>query len=280
MRKHLGRVAAALLLWNVAIVSGAVAASPPSVTGGLVTTALTRLPPPPRPVEPGSCNHLTIQPQTAGGRVASALGWAVTGEVSMSGMDVVSFVGGFEPGTSGSCRMTDGNVGVFDDDQLRWLVYGKKSESSRIGTVHAFEKSAIRIWSGDYLPQPLADMRIGTSGGVSLGSLAPVERFCDGKATVPNIYGIPIAEAREALASAGWGPVLGIGPDEPADVRSAQLKAAGIYEVQFCSGTGLGYCSFGYAGQFAELSVVTVGEGKPSSSPQVARYSVSCAIPD
>lgn len=58
-----------------------------------------------------------------------------------------------------------------------------------------------------------------------------------------------------------------------------ELKAAGIYEVQSCSGTQFGYCSFGYEGQFAELSVVTVGEGEPSSTPQVARYSVSCAIP-
>jgi len=57
-----------------------------------------------------------IQPQTAGGRLATALGWAVTGEVSLDGMDVVSFVGGFAPGTSGSCQMTDGNVGLFDDD--------------------------------------------------------------------------------------------------------------------------------------------------------------------
>ncbi len=280
MRQHLGRVAAALLLWNAASVSGAVPASASSTTGGLVTTALTRLPPPPQLVEPGACDHLTIEPQTAGGRVASALGWAVTGEVSLNGMDVVSFIGGFEPGTSGSCQMTDGNVGVFDDEQLRWLVYGKKGKSSRIGIVQAFEKSAIRIWSGDFLPQPVVDMRIGASGAVSLGNLAAVERFCDGKATVPNIYGIPISEARDALASAGWGPVLGIAPDEPVDVRSEELKAAGIHEVQSCSGTGFGYCSFGYAGQFAELSVVTVGEGEPSSTPEVARYSVSCAIPE
>lgn len=279
MGQHLARVAAALLLWNAAGVSGAVAASPSSTPGGLVTTALTRLPPPPQPVEPGFCDHLMIEPQTAGGRVASALGWAVTGEVSLEGMDVVSFTGGFEPGTSGSCQMTDGNVGVFDDEQLRWLVYGKKGATSRIGVVEAFEKSAIRIWSGDYLPQPLVDMRIDTSGAVSLGNLAPAERFCDGKATVPNIYGIPIAEAREALASAGWGPVLGIAQGEPVDLRSEELKAAGIYEVQSCSGTGFGYCSFGYSGQFAELSVVTVGEGEPSATPEVARYSVSCAVP-
>lgn len=280
MRQRLACVAAAWVWWSPAIVNGASAASATFETGGLVTTPLTRLPPPTQPVEADLCAHLMIQPQTAGGRLATALGWAVTGEVSLDGMDVVSFVGGFAPGTSGSCQMTDGNVGLFDDDQLHWLVYGEKESSTRIGSVQLFEKAAIRIWSGDFLPQPVVDMHVDANGAVSLGKLAPVERFCDGKASVPNIYGMPIAEARKRLESAGWGPVLGIRPGEPMDVRSDELKAAGIYEVQSCSGTQFGYCSFGYAGQFAELSVVTVGEGESLSTPQVARYSVSCAIPD
>lgn len=279
MRQCLASVAIAFMLSNSAGVSGAVAGPTASETGGLVAVPLTRLPPPPRLVEAGSCNHLTVEPQSTGGKVAKALGWAVTAEVSLGSFDVVSFVGGFEPGTSGSCRMTDGNVGLFDGDQLRWLVYGEKDAAPSIGTVQAFEKAAIRIWSGDFLAQPVADMQIDANGAVSLGRLAPVERFCDGGASVPNIYGMPIGEAREAVQAAGWGPVLGISPGEPVDVRSEELKAAGIYEVQSCSGTGFGYCSFGYAGQFSELSVVTVGEGGSSSTPEVARYDVSCAIP-
>ncbi len=279
MRQRLVSAAAALMLWTAVSVSGAVADSASSQPDGFVTVPLTRLPPPPRPVNAEFCDHLAVEPHTAGGKVAKALGWVVTGEVSLGSLDVVSFVGGFEPGTSGSCQMTDGNVGLFDGDQLRWLVYSERDATSHIGTVQAFEKTAVRIWSGDFLPQPVADMHIDTSGAVSLRKLATVERFCDGKASVPNIYGSPIAEARKELESAGWGPVLGILSDEPMDLRSEELKAAGIYEVQSCSGTGFGYCSFGYSGQFAELSVVTVGEGGASATPEVAGYDVSCIIP-
>lgn len=280
MRQRPAIVAAALMLWNVSSVGGAMADSKVSEWSGLVTIPLTLPPPPPEPVAAGLCEHLTVEPQTAGGRIASSLGWAVTREVSLRGIDVVSFVGGFEPGTSGSCQMADGNVGLFEGDQLRWLVFDEEEGTQRIGTVEAFEKKAIRIWSGDFLPQPVADLHIDASGAVTLATLAPFEQFCDGKASVPNIYGIPIAEGRERITSAGWSPVLGILPGEPEDPRSRELKAAGIYEVESCSGTGFGYCSFGYAGQFAELSVVTVGEGGALSTPLVASYSVSCAIPE
>lgn len=278
MRQRTAMVAAALMLWNVSSVGGAMADSTVSEMGGLVTMSLTFLPPPPEPVEAGLCDHLTVEPQTAGGRIASSLGWAVTREVSLRGTDVVSFVGGFEPGTSGSCQMADGNVGIFEGDQLRWLVFDERQGTERIGTVEVFEKKAIRIWSGDFLPHPVADLYIDASGAVILATLAPFEQFCDGKASVPNIYGIPIAEGRERITSAGWSPVLGILPGEPEDPRSDELKAAGIYEVQSCSGTGFGFCSFGYAGQFADLSVITVGDGEASSTPLVASYSVSCAI--
>lgn len=152
MRQRLADMAAVWVLWSAAIVNGASAGSATPETGGLVLAALTRLPPPPQPAEADICVHLKIQPQTAGGRLATALGWAVTGEVSLDGMDVVSFVGGFVSGTSGSCQMTDGNVGLFDDDQLHWLVYGQEASTVRIGTVETFEKTAIRIWRDWYLP--------------------------------------------------------------------------------------------------------------------------------
>ncbi|MBF0680309.1 MAG: hypothetical protein IR164_15390 [Devosia sp.] len=273
------RVAAATMLASAVFASGSVADTLPSGMDGLVVVELTRLPPAPQPVEPALCDHLLVEPRTAGGAKAKALGWAVTGEVSLKGFDVVSFVGGVEPGTSGSCQTSDGNVALFDGEQLHWLVYGEKGAGARIGSVQSFENAAIRIWDGEFLPQPIADLHVDKGGAISLVALADVEQFCDGQAAVPNIYGMPIASAREELASAGWGPILGIHPGEPADTRAEALKASGIYEVQSCSPTGFGSCSFRYSGQFAELSVVTVGEGAGLSTPAVARYDVACAIP-
>ncbi len=278
-RGELARVAAASVLASAGSIGWSAADSLPQGMDGLLMVELRRLPPAPEPVEADSCDHLLVEPGTTGGAEAKALGWAVTGEVSLGGLDAVSFVGGFEPGTSGSCRSSDGNVALFEGDQLRWLVYGEEGASGRIGSIQPFEDRAIRIWGGDFLPQPVADLHVDASGAVSLAALADEEQFCDGQALVPNIYGMPIAAAREELASAGWGPLLGILPGEPADSRAEALKAAGIYEVQSCSPTGFGFCSFRYSGQFAELSVVTVGDGTPSSTPNVARYGVSCATP-
>lgn len=272
------RVAATTILASAVFASGSVADTLPLRMDGLVLVELTRLPPAPQPVEPALCDHMLVEPRTAGGAKAKALGWAVTGEVSLNGFDVVSFVGGFEPGTSGSCQTSDGNVALFDGEQLHWLVYGEKGAGAPIGSIQSFANGAVRIWSGEFLPQPIADLYVDTGGAVSLAALADVEQFCDGQAAVPNIYGMPIAAARVELASAGWGPVLGILPGEPAGSRAEALKAAGIYEVQSCSPTGFGFCSFRYSGQFAELSVVTVGEGAALSTPAVARYDVACAI--
>lgn len=278
-RGKLARVAAASVLVSAGSIGWSAADSLPEGMDGLLMVELRRLPAPPEPVDAGFCDHLLVEPGTTGGAEVAALGWGVTGEVSLGGFDVVSFVGGFEPGTSGSCRTSDGNVALFEGDRLRWLVYGEKDASGRIGSIELFEDRAIRIWGGDFLPQPVADLHVDASGAVSLAALADEEQFCDGQTTVPNIHGMPIAAAREELASAGWGPLLGILAGEPPDSRAEALKAGGLYEVQSCSPTGFGFCSFRYGGQFAELSVVTVGDGTPSSTPQVARYGVSCAIP-
>ena len=100
-------------------------------------------------------------------------------------------------------------MALFEGDQLRWLVYGEKDASGRIGSIQPFEQSAVRIWGGDFLPQPVADLHVDAGGAVSLAALADEEQFCDGQATVPNIYGLPIAAAREELVSAGLGPRFG-----------------------------------------------------------------------
>lgn len=265
------------MLLSSAAVTGAI--GQPVQTGheNLVLAEIKNLPPPPAPADREFCDHLTIEPQTPGGQLAEKLGWAVTGEVSLDGLDAVSFVASFDQGTSGSCQLNDGNVGLFKGDTLRWLVYAAPDATQLIGTVEPFEDDAIRIWSGDFLSQPVVDLHL-DAGKPSLSDLAASESFCNGQASVPNIYGKPIGEVRKALTKAGWGPVLGILDGEMPDSRSEALQAAGLIEVEGCSGTGFGYCRFGYAGQFGDLSVVTVGEGDEGSTPNVARYNVTCAV--
>lgn len=268
-----------LTILSSAAVTGAIAQPVQTGHEDLVLAEMKNLPPPPAPADREFCDHLTIEPQTPGGQFAEKQGWAVTGEVSFDGLDAVSFVASFDQGTSGSCQLNDGNVGLFEGENLRWLVYAAPDATQLIGTVQSFEGDAIRIWSGDFLSQPVADLHL-DAGKPTLSDLAASESFCNGQASVPNIYGKPIGDVRKALIKAGWAPVLSSLDEDMSDSRSDALLSAGLIEVEGCSGTGFGYCSFGYAGQFGDLSVVTAGEGDEGTTPNVARYDVTCAVRD
>src|SRR5690606_32240730 len=117
--------------------------------------------------------------------------------------------------------------------------------------------------------QPLADIRQDADGAILVGPLAAEEAFCDGSATVPNIYGLPIAEARDSISRFGWKPVESASSEWP-DQRSAALAALGLSEVTGCSGTGFGYCGFDYRAGKASLSITSVGDAEPPATPAVA----------
>lgn len=156
----------------------------------------------------------------------------------------VGFAGQLEAGTSGTCNITQGNVGVFDGDKLVALAYGKSAEDTAIGNLTPLEGGAVRVWDGDIVGSPVGDLRVEADGTVRLGRLADEESVCKGKAVVPNVYGMPIDKARKALADKGWKPVR-VKPD--GESRQSGLIKRGIVEVESCAGTGLAYCSFSYA---------------------------------
>ena len=64
----------------------------------------------------------------------------------------------------------------------------------------------------------------------------------------------------------------GPAPDHPQS-REAELMKRGVVEVDGCSGTGFGYCSYGYESPAATLSLATVGD---ADDPAVSSYDVRC----
>ena len=75
---------------------------------------------------------------------------------------------------------------------------------------------------------------------------------------------------------AGWQPVPG-DPAQQALGWAKDIAAAGVPEVEDCSGTGFAFCAFTYARPAGTLSVVTAGEGgEDGSLPAVSRYWVDC----
>ncbi|KMS56103.1 hypothetical protein V474_14045 [Novosphingobium barchaimii LL02] len=217
--------------------------------------------------------------RSAAAKAVQAKGWNVTGEAAVGGYDVVSFVGTTEQGTSGSCLLTEGNVGLFKGGVLKAIAYMGKGPgtTTSIGSLKRIEGNAIRILDGDFVPQPLADIRFADNGAVTVAALPKSDKVCGGEGTLPNIQSMPINKAHAVLVKAGWVPSPSLPGDEQRDDRAAELFEKGIKEAESCSGTGFGYCSFGYLGRAGRLSVTTVGDAE---WPTVASYGVTCQASD
>lgn len=244
-------------------------------------TPLQRLPQAPRSaagVARTACGHLLEEARTPAGREVALAGWGVTGEVSIGPYQAVSFVGAFERGTSGSCQLSQGNIGLFRGADLLAVAYAASNNGRTIGRAVAFERDGLRIWDGDFLSQPLADLRLGADGSLTIQPLAAQEAVCNGAASIPNIYGRPINEARSLLQRSGWVPAVSPGraAREQLDERVADLVRRGVPEVEDCSGTGFGFCRYGYRGTAGTLSVTTVGD---NDFPAVSGYGVRCGAP-
>ncbi|WP_047099804.1 PASTA domain-containing protein [Sphingomonas sanxanigenens] len=250
---------------------GGAAAAFTSSVAAVRIAPLAVLPRAPADAGEGDCSHLLQAPRSAAGRMVANKGWKVTAEQSIGRYQAVSFVGRVEQGTSGSCLLDAGNIALFEGTTLRAIVHGADGNTAAVGHAEPVEGGALRIWNGDFLSQPVADLAVGANGGATVTAPAPEERVCRGKGAVPNIYGMPIDKARAALGRAGWTPVRA--DMVPTDPRAADLIRHGVIEAEDCSGTGFGYCGFAYRGAAGRLSVTTVGD---AAMPEVSGYGVTC----
>lgn len=222
------------------------------------------------------------KPRTPAGQQVAGADWVVTGEETHDSLTFVSFVGETSSGTSGSCLLTQGNIGIFQNDTLQAVIYADASQPSGLGTVEAVEGNRIRIFDGDYLPVPVADLRIIDNDLLILSNVAERDSFCDGKATAPNVYGLPIHLARRLLLAEGWQPAANP-PDAEESVVSGYVEhlRKTMPEVQECSGTGFGFCNWEYRKDSDQaLSVTTAGEAADDSSPQIVSFTVGCGLQD
>lgn len=119
------------------------------------------------------CAHLTETPKSPAARLVAGRGWGVTGQARLpEGRQAVSFAGRFEPGTSGSCLGSEGNVAIFQGDSLLAIAYAPRGARESIGKIVPLGDGNARIWSGDFLSQPMADLRVENGG--YLIALAPL----------------------------------------------------------------------------------------------------------
>ncbi|MGL4310774.1 MAG: hypothetical protein ACRCSU_09820 [Paracoccaceae bacterium] len=258
-------------------------ASGPAVTAGsrvdgISVSLLDMLPNAPATAgQRDRCDHLLVQPDSPAARSVAEKGWAVTADMPFGPYQAVSFVGRMEPATSGTCDLSEGNVGIFSGGDLVAIVYMAPDQIQKIGRVVPFGDGGLRIWNGDVLPAPLADIRLAPRAGISVIPLAQVDELCGGAAAVPFIYGQPIDAARKMLMESGWAPVDQTASGNRISGVAKDLAEMGIVEVDDCSGTGFGFCGYEYRGLSSTLSVVTVGEtASDGSLPVVSGYGVRC----
>lgn len=216
------------------------------------------------------CPQRVIQPKSAAAKQVAAQGWAVMADVPLGPYRAVSFAGQMQAGTSGTCAATQGNIAVFSNDKLIALAYGKSADDTAIGNLVPLEGGTVRLWDGDIVPAPAGDLHVDADGTVRLTKMADEDTVCQGRAKLPNVYGMSIDKARKALAAKGWNPVRAKASGYPR--QAAQFKH-GIIETDDCSGTGMAYCSYSYAGPAGKLSLETAGE---DDLPSVSGYSVKC----
>lgn len=217
------------------------------------------------------CENRVAKIETVEGKGVEQQGWIVTGEAKLGSLNVVSFVGRMEQGTSGSCLSEDGNLAFFANGDLVALAYMSKNSDLSIGGVEQ-RGEELRLLSGDWLQQSIADVSLVHDQGVIISALPREEQFCTGKVTVPDIRQVPIILAREMLRNRGWNPVKS---DEEPDGRTGELRALGIKEADGCSGTGFGFCGFEYKNGDDHLAITTVGDSP--ATPAVLWYEVNCA---
>ncbi|WP_421760321.1 hypothetical protein [Devosia sp.] len=220
-----------------------------------------------------NCSSDLSSPTTDAGRYVLQRGWGVLSEVDIGEYQLVSFAGEFIPGTSGTCAVRQGNIGVFDGSRLKAILYTASKSDAVIGALVPLEGGNVRLWSGDYLGYPVADISVG-SIGLIVDKVAAEDTFCKGTVVVPNVYELPIPEARDKLQAAGWEPV----PQAREEFgQQVDLHDLGITEAVFCSGTGFAFCSYAYKINGAHLDVTTAGELFDGNVPGVVSYAVTCS---
>ena len=198
------------------------------------------------------------------------LGWRALSEVKLANYRLVAFAGNLEAGTSGSCLISQSNIAIFSGKVLLGLIYLDSSDATLIGDLKLTDAGYVKILSGNYIQQPIAEIHL-NNNGLELTRPSAFTAYCNGNTIVPNTIGTKISSARETLFSYGF--EKGIDPNRYIPSWRNNLLQAGISEVSSCSGTGFAFCRFIYINKNSVVSLITAGE---ADIPVVVRDVVEC----
>ena len=197
-------------------------------------------------------------------------GWGILSEVRLAKYHFIAFAGSFSAGTSNTCSISQGNIAIFEQNNLLGIIHLDAPEATLIGSLELMDAGFIRVFSGDFIQMPVADIHLSLNG-FKLKTISALTAYCNGTSIVPSVFGKAIVEARNVLIKYGFEPIEAIEPSLPAWRR--HLIDAGIREVDACSGTGYSFCKFRYKNENSSVNLITAGD---EAFPSVARIDVNC----
>ena len=236
---------------------------------------------PEMPERPEYCSQYRAEKLSPLAFSVEKLGWIVTSVAPLARFQAVTFVSGFNPGTSGLCLARNANIAVFDGNELVALAYAKsklgpalESDPAPLGVVEPLEDGMGLLIRTDPPGIPVGEFHV-AGEKLRLTARAMTHANCRGSAIVPDIYGKGIDTARRMLFTQDWKPERPAEGPEVGDM-AREMSEKGLIEAEMCSGTGFGYCSWNYRGKAGVLHVVTVGGDSAPSANTVSSFNVEC----
>jgi len=150
------------------------------------------------------------------------------------------------------------------------IIYLDGSDASLIGSIRLMDAGFIRVFSGDTIQMPVADIHLSLNA-FELKTISDLTAHCNGTSIVPSVFGKDIIEARNVLINHGFEPIEAIEPSLP--VWRMHLINDGIREVDACSGIGYSFCKFRYKNENSSVNLITAGD---DAFPSVVRIGVNC----
>ena len=197
-------------------------------------------------------------------------GWGILSEVRLAKYHLIAFAGSFSAGTSNTCSISQGNIAIFEQNNLLGIIHLDAPEATLIGSLELMDAGFIRVFSGDTIQMPVADIHLSLNA-FELKTISDLTAHCNGTSIVPSVFGKDIIEARNVLINHGFEPIEAIEPSLP--VWRMHLINDGIREVDACSGIGYSFCKFRYKNENSSVNLITAGD---DAFPSVVRIGVNC----
>ena len=224
-------------------------------------------------ISDGPCAYFTVPIDDQKFSISRSIqnkGWGILSEVRLAKYHFIAFAGSFDGGTSGICKISQSNIAIFEQDNLLGIIYLDGSDASLIGSIRLMDAGFIRVFSGDTIQMPVADIHLSLNA-FELKTISDLTAYCNGTSIVPSVFGKDIIEARNVLINHGFEPIEAIEPSLP--VWRMHLINDGIREVDACSGIGYSFCKFRYKNENSSVNLITAGD---DAFPSVVRIGVNC----